>query len=53
VDGYGHNPKSARSPTAKELSDHLSALGISLDDDTIRKWLKEAAALLPPNPDEI
>ncbi len=48
VKGYGFDPKSSRSPTAKEISDDLIALGISLSDDTVRKYLKEAAELLPP-----
>ena len=48
VDGYGFDPAAARSPVPKEISDALAARGISLDADTIRKWLREAAEFLPP-----
>ncbi len=48
VAGYSFDPKSSRSPTAKEVSDDLMKLGITLSDDTIRKYLKEGADLLPP-----
>ncbi|WP_115668774.1 hypothetical protein [Ciceribacter selenitireducens] len=47
IDGYGFDVKAARSPTARELSDHLQRLGLSLSDDTIRAYLNEAKALLP------
>jgi hypothetical protein len=47
IDGYGFDPKAPRSPTARELSDHLQRLGLSLSDDTIRAYLTEAKALLP------
>ncbi|WP_394888438.1 hypothetical protein ACG873_24765 [Mesorhizobium sp. AaZ16] len=47
VDGYGYDPKAVKSPIAKELSDSLERLGISLNDDTIRNFLKQAKDLLP------
>lgn len=47
VDGYGYDPKGGRSPIAKELSDHLLRLGLSLSDDTIRSYLNEAKEHLP------
>lgn len=47
VDGYGYDPKASKSPVPKEIESSLSQLGISITDDTIRKWLKEAAELLP------
>ena len=48
IDGYGYRPQQLRSPTARELSDHLQRLGLEVSDDTIRNYLKEAAQLLPP-----
>ena len=47
IDGYGFDVKAARSPIARELSDNLQRLGLSLSDDTIRAYLNEAKALLP------
>lgn len=49
VDGYGYDPGLNRSPIPRELADILDAKGISLDPDTVRKWLKEAAEILPPD----
>lgn len=47
VDTYGYDPKTKRSPIAGEIASALQLRGISLDEDTIRKWLKEAAQHLP------
>ncbi len=47
VDGYSYDPKAAKSPTHKDLEGFADQLGISLSDDTIRKYLKQAAELLP------
>lgn len=47
IAGYAHDPEKRRNPTAKEISDDLASQGISLDEDTIRKYLKEGAGLLP------
>lgn len=47
MDGYGYDPKAARSPIAKELAGHLALRGLSLDEDTVRKYLAEARQLLP------
>lgn len=41
--GYGFDPKASKSPTPKEIADDLAAHGISITDDTVRKYLKEAA----------
>jgi hypothetical protein len=48
VDCYGYDPKQARSPFPRELSDILMTRGLNVSDDTIRSYLKEAAQLLPP-----
>ena len=47
VDAYGYDPSAKRSPIPKEIADILTEHGISLDQDTVRKWLKEASELLP------
>ena len=52
VGGYGYEPNANRSPTAKEIADDLAIKGISIDPDTVRKWLKEASELWPPSPKE-
>jgi hypothetical protein len=43
IDGYGFDPSASKSPIAKELADSLAELGISIDEDTVRSWLREAA----------
>jgi hypothetical protein len=47
VKGYGYDYKASKSKTPKEIESDLNLLGLNLSDDTIRKYLKEAAALLP------
>ena len=47
IDRLGYDPDQKKSPIPKELADTLESFGISLDVDTIRKKLKEAAVLLP------
>jgi hypothetical protein len=42
--GYGYDPKAERSTTITEIVGDLAQRGISITDDTVRKWLKEAAA---------
>lgn len=45
VDGYGYDPKASKSSQIKEISGHLFTCGLSLDEDTVRKYLNEAKAL--------
>ncbi|TAM39968.1 MAG: hypothetical protein EPN61_11795 [Burkholderiaceae bacterium] len=48
VKGYGHDPVATKSYAPKEIADDLAALDISISDDTVRKYLKQAAdAVLP------
>lgn len=52
--GYKYDPADARSSVPKEISDDLVGLGMSVTDDTVRKYLKQAAqkvlpAKLPPS----
>lgn len=48
IDGYGFDPNASRSPTAREISSSLALLGISIDEDTVRNWLKEAKEVYDP-----
>ncbi len=51
IKGYGYDPRAARSPSAGEIVADLQNLGIAITDDTVRKWLKEAAtSVLPKKP---
>lgn len=47
VAGYKYSPVESRSHAPAEIASDLQSLGISVTDDTVRKWLKEARALLP------
>jgi hypothetical protein len=47
-DGYGWNPRQAKSPMAKDISAAVQAIGSSISDDTVRKYLREAAEIIPP-----
>lgn len=47
IRGYGFDPKSSRSGTAAEIAGDLHTSGLSLDADTVRKYLNEAKELLP------
>lgn len=44
LEAYRHDPAAARSPTSAEISSDLAKHGLSVSDDTIRKYLKEAAS---------
>ena len=47
VKGYCYDPGAERSDKISEIVHDLDHAGVSLDADTVRKWLREAAALLP------
>lgn len=47
VDGYAYKIDLERSSIPKEIADALDQMGISLDLDTIRKYLKEGRDILP------
>jgi len=47
VAGYGHDPRARRSDKVAEIAADLERLGIGLSDDTVRKYLREGAELLP------
>jgi hypothetical protein len=43
IGGYGYDPKAERSTIVTEIVGDLARCDISVTDDTVRKWLKEAA----------
>ena len=47
VTKYSYDPKPLRSAVTQKISDDLTRLGISVDLDTIRKWLRDSAEELP------
>lgn len=47
IQGYGHDPKACRTFTASEIASDLERLNMSLDVDTVRKYLQEGRDLLP------
>lgn len=47
IKGYSYDPKASKNTSIQEIADDLASLGLSLDPDTIRKWVKEAAEILP------
>ncbi|WP_156041849.1 hypothetical protein [Bradyrhizobium sp. URHD0069] len=46
VKGYGYDPDQQRSGTVREIVSDLELVGVALDADTVRKWLRRAAGLL-------
>ena len=51
IKGYSYDPAAAKSAKPKEIVDDLAELGITITDDTVRKYLKQAAdAVLPAKP---
>lgn len=48
IEQYGYNPQSSRNDAVRNIADDLDQLGIGLDLKTIRKWLKEACAMVDP-----
>jgi hypothetical protein len=47
IGAYRYNPKAARSEHPTEIAGDLAEAGVPLDPDTVRKWLKLAAQILP------
>lgn len=51
VKGYRYDPAASKNAATKEIADDLAGLGITITDDTVRKYLKQAAdAVLPAKP---
>jgi hypothetical protein len=53
VEAYRYDPEAARSPIPAEVASDLAKHGMSVTDDTIRKYLKEAAATVLPTKDKL
>jgi hypothetical protein len=47
IEGYKYDPGRPRNEATQEIFDDLALVGVSLDPDTVRKWLREASQLLP------
>ncbi len=47
IESYGYDPQAERSNATSDIASDLDSLGLSLDPDTIRKWLNEASESLP------
>lgn len=52
VRGYGYDRTASKSSQTTEIASDLELSGVSLDVDTVRKWLRMAAELLPPRETE-
>jgi hypothetical protein len=48
VKGYAFDPQAKRSDQISEIASDLADAGVPVSDDTVRKYLREAADLLPP-----
>lgn len=48
VEQYGFDPKASRSKVATQIASDVERAGLLVSDDTIRKYLREGAELLPP-----
>lgn len=44
---YRYDPKASRNEATRHIAEDLDRLGLSLDADTVRKWLKEGAEMIP------
>ena len=42
IDAYGYDVNANRSPIYKDISGSLATHGITVSDDTVRKWLNQA-----------
>jgi len=49
TDVYGYDPSAKKNTTTTDICRAAEALNLSIDDETVRKYLKQAAALLPGN----
>jgi len=47
IDSLGYDPQASRSPVPKEITDLAADMGMSISDDTVRKYLKLGARFIP------
>lgn len=48
ITGYGYDPNAKKSQAISDLARDIELLGLSVDQDTLRRWIKNALPLLPP-----
>ena len=48
IRGYGYNPQAKKNMAISDIANDIEHLGLSVDQDTIRRWVKEALTLAPP-----
>jgi hypothetical protein len=48
IKGYSHDPAASKSTAPKEIADDLADLGMTITDDTVRKYLKQAVVNVLP-----
>ena len=48
IKGYNYDPAASKSTTPKEIADDLAGLGMTITDDTVRKYLKQSADTVLP-----
>lgn len=53
IKGYVYDPKATKSKEVKDIANDLLAVGLALDEDTVRKYLNEAKALFPDSSNRI
>ncbi|UTH72513.1 hypothetical protein [Chromobacterium sp. IIBBL 290-4] len=44
---YSYDPSAKRNPHLSAMREDIERAGLSIDDETLRKWLREAASILP------
>ncbi|MCD8498105.1 MAG: hypothetical protein LRZ85_08545 [Alphaproteobacteria bacterium] len=47
IKGYGYDPNAKKSPAIPDLVHDIELLGLSVDQDTVRRWIKNALPFLP------
>ena len=47
VKGYAYDPSATKSDKPQEIADDLANLGLDLDADTVRKYLRQGCELMP------
>lgn len=48
VRGYAYNPQAKKNTAISDIASDIQHLGLSVDQDTIRRWVQEALLLIPP-----
>jgi hypothetical protein len=51
--GYAYKPTAARSEVPAEIAIDVQAIGLSIDQDTVRKWLRKAAGVVAQTDEKI